>query len=455
MARTKPRVDINPLRLAWLNRKETRRGRYVLYWMQASQRERFNHALEYAAARANELSLPLVAAFALTADFPDANLRHYSFMLQGLADTSAALARRGVQLVVRAGSPAEVIPELAAEAAELVTDVGYLRVQRAWRRKVTSRTSCRCVQVESDVVVPVRVAYPKEAVGARVIRGPIQRLLGEYLAPLRRVAVAKDSLALRLGGLDAARWQDVLAGMKIDRSVARVEREGGTTAALRQWRSFLRGGLAQYHEARNDPSLDGGSHMSAYLHFGQLSPLELALDVLAADAPAKAKDAYLEQLIVRRELSMNFTHYNRRYDAFAALPAWTRATLAAHRHDKRPYLYTAAQLEAADTHDRYWNAAQRQMVRTGYMHNTMRMYWGKKILEWTPQPEKAFRTILHLNNKYFLDGRDPNGFAGVAWCFGKHDRPWAQRPVFGLVRYMNERGLERKYQMEPYADKFS
>ncbi len=449
------KVAIDWRRVAPLSRKETRRGRYVLYWMQASQRERFNHALEYAAQRANELSLPLVAGFAVTDAFPDANLRHYSFMLQGLAGTAAALARRGVQLVLRAGPPPQVIADLAGEAAEVVTDAGYLRIQRAWRRRLAAAIACRCTQVETDAVVPVRAAYPKEAVGARVLRLRIQRLLDEFLVPLQATPLKKDSLALRLGSLDAADWQGILAGLAIDRSVQPVAQEGGAAAGMRQWRAFVAAKLARYHIDRSDPSLDGGSRMSAYLHFGQISPLELALAVLDNEAPAQAKEAYLEQLIVRRELSMNFTHYNRRYDAYAALPAWARASLAAHRRDKRPYLYTAAQLDAADTHDQYWNAAQRQMVRTGYMHNTMRMYWGKKILEWTAQPQRALGIALHLNNKYFLDGRDPNGFAGVAWCLGKHDRPWGQRPVFGIVRYMNDAGLQRKYDMKGYLSHYS
>jgi deoxyribodipyrimidine photo-lyase len=193
--------------------------------------------------------------------------------------------------------------------------------------------------------------------------------------------------------------------------------------------------------------------MSPYLHFGQISPLDIALKVLQSDSPGK--DAYLEELITRRELSINYVFYNQYYDTFGGLPRWAQKTLTTHQGDERTSTYSPAQLEGADTHDPYWNAAQREMVLTGKMHGYMRMYWGKKILEWSSSPEKAFDTASFLNNKYELDGRDPNGYAGVAWCFGKHDRPWATRNVFGNVRFMNSAGLRRKFDADKYARKYS
>jgi deoxyribodipyrimidine photo-lyase len=192
--------------------------------------------------------------------------------------------------------------------------------------------------------------------------------------------------------------------------------------------------------------------MSPYLHFGQVSPIQIALKVRQASGkPKAAKEAYLEELIVRRELSMNFVHFNAHYDSYEALPEWAKKTLETHKKDRREYLYSPNELEHAQTHDSYWNAAQKEMVATGKMHNYMRMYWGKKILEWSPTPEEAFGIALNLNNKYEMDGRDPNAFAGVAWCFGKHDRPWPERPIFGKVRYMNDRGLRRKFDIEGYV----
>jgi deoxyribodipyrimidine photo-lyase len=204
-----------------------------------------------------------------------------------------------------------------------------------------------------------------------------------------------------------------------------------------------------YGQKGSDPGAHMVSDLSPYIHFGQISPVYIAREVIRCNKAGK--DAFLEELIVRRELSINYVYYNDFYAGYEALPAWARETLSAHKGDKRPYLYDLQSLERAETHDPYWNAAQAEMVRRGKMHGYMRMYWGKKILEWSPSPREAFSRALYLNNKYELDGRDPNGFAGVAWCFGKHDRAWPERPVFGKVRYMNAAGLERKFNMAAYV----
>jgi deoxyribodipyrimidine photo-lyase len=246
----------------------------------------------------------------------------------------------------------------------------------------------------------------------------------------------------------------MLARLTIDRSVAPSEAfQGGPAEAKRRLTRFVGSKLAYYADRRNDPTLDFQSGLSPYLHFGQISPVDVALAAMTSGAPRNALDAFLEELIVRRELSMNFAARNPDCCAYAGLPNWARATLAAHARDRRDHLYDEAAWEAAATHDPYWNAAQREMVRTGKMHNYMRMYWGKKILEWSRSPEAAFDIALRLNDKYELDGRDPNSCAGVAWCFGKHDRPWTERPVFGMVRYMNAAGLDRKFDMPDYVER--
>jgi deoxyribodipyrimidine photo-lyase len=203
---------------------------------------------------------------------------------------------------------------------------------------------------------------------------------------------------------------------------------------------------------RNDPNEEAVSNLSPYLHFGQISPLYIALEVLKSGD--KGAEVFLEELIVRRELSLNFVYYNRAYDKFEGLPHWARQTLREHQKDKREAVYSPDELEKAQTSDPYWNAAQKEMIRTGKMHNYMRMYWGKRIIEWTRTPEEAFRTALSLNNKYELDGRDPNGFTGVAWCFGRHDRPWPNQPVLGKVRIMKASGLRRKFDADAYARKY-
>ena len=436
-----------------LNGREQRRGRYVLYWMQQSQRASFNPALEYAIQVANREGLPVLVAFGLTDDYPDANLRHYRFMLEGLRDLASTLEERGIGCVVRRGAPVEVAVALADDAALVVCDRGYLRHQKAWRAEVARRVPCALVQVEGDVVVPIEAASDKAEVGARTLRPKLHRLWDDHLIPLEDAAVRRSARGLRIASdVDLADIEGVLEPMRLDRSVPPVRRfRGGTGAARARLRAFLETRLQGYAEGRSEPAASQSGMISPYLHFGQISPVEIALAVRTAPAGAAAdRRAYLEELIVRRELAANFVHFTPRYDSYECLPTWARITLEQHRADPRAHSYGRDRLVAAETHDRYWNAAMREMVHTGFMPNPMRMYWAKKILDWSPDPETAFDTSLRLNNRYFLDGRDPNSYANVAWIFGLHDRPWPERPVFGKVRYMNARGLERKFDTAAY-----
>jgi deoxyribodipyrimidine photo-lyase len=444
---------IHPERTRAMNARAERAGEYVLYWMQASQRAQCNHALEYAVRRADELRKPVLVCFGLTGRYPGANARHYGFMLEGLRETATALAERGIGFAMRSGDPEGVAVEAARRACLLVMDAGYLRHQREWRRRAAERVGFAAVQVESDLVVPVETASPKEEYMAASFRPRQRRALERFMVPLRERAPKVRWRGGLPEGLDLADVEKLLARLKVDRSVAPVaERRGGTAEAMRRLREFLARGLARFAEERNDPNADAVSRMSPYLHFGQISPLTIALAV--REAGGAGAEAYLEELLVRRELSANFVWYNGAYDRYEGLPEWCRKSLAARAGDPRPYLYSGEQLDRAETHDPYWNAAQREMVRTGAMHGYMRMYWGKKILEWTRTPEEAFGIALRLNDRYELDGRDPNGHAGVAWCFGKHDRPWTGRPVFGNVRYMNDAGLRRKFDAAAYARRF-
>jgi len=443
-------------RVTPLNDKPIASGTYVLYWMQAAQRVAFNHALEYGAEQANALGEPLVVVFGLTDRFPEANARHYIFMLEGLREVQGDLERRGIRMVVLRRAPDRAALHLAKEASLLVVDAGYLRIQRAWRDTVSRRAPCRVVQVESEVVVPVGLAYVKEAYSAGILRPKIQRFVEAFIVPVRQRPLEKDALSLTFdGGLDLSAIPALLRRMKIDHSVSPSPfYQGGASQAGKLLKAFRRAKLDRYATDRNDPSLGNLSHLSPYLHFGQISALEVALTARdATDCDAESRASFLEELIVRRELSMNFCYYNENYDSYAALPAWALTTLELHQRDPREYVYTREEFEMAETHDPYWNAAQREMMITGKMHGYMRMYWGKKILEWSMQPEEAFETALYLNNKYELDGRDPNGFAGVAWCFGKHDRAWNERPVFGKVRSMTASGLRRKFDIEAYVHK--
>ena len=431
-------------------------GDYVLYWMQQSQRAEYNHALEYAVKQANELDLGVVVAFGFTDDYPEANLRHYTFMVEGLAETNALLEKRGIKMVVRRGSPPDVALKLGRDAAIIVCDRGYLKHQRIWQDKVARKSICRVVQVESDVIVPLETVSLKAEYAARTIRPKIQKHLDDYLIELKPIKVQHSTVKIYFDGLDLKRTADILASLNIDRSISAVDRffKGGTSQAKKIFSNFIRSRLKNYENNHNQPQTDDISHMSMYLHFGQISPLYLALRINKTDHRLdSAKAAFLEELIVRRELAANFVYYHRDYDNFDCLPDWSRKTLADHRKDRRPYTYTLKQLEDAETHDLYWNAAMNEMKYTGFMHNYMRMYWGKKILEWSASPESAFRNTLAINNKYFLDGRDPNSYAGVAWIYGVHDRAWPQRPIYGKVRCMTASGLERKCDIRAYVEK--
>jgi len=441
-------------RIKDLNGEPARDGAYVLYWMQQSQRASGNPALEFAIREANARKLPVVVGFGLTDDYPEANARHFTFMLQGLRDVAVTLEDRGIAFVVRRGRPDTVALALGSDAALIVCDRGYLRHQRAWRDAVAAQAGCAVIQVEGDVVVPVELASEKSEYAARTLRPKILRHRDLFMAPMGEGTVDHSSLDIGVeSDIDVADGDRAITSLTIDHSVRSVRRLiGGTTEARSRLDAFLRDGFDGYANGRNEPADWRCSFMSPYLHFGQISPVEVALAVRnARNAPNGDATSYLEELIVRRELATNFVQFEPAYDRFEALPNWARQTLADHAADRREHVYAPEDLQAAETHDPYWNAAMREMVHTGFMHNYMRMYWGKKILEWSPDPETAFTTTLRLNNKYFLDGRDPNSYANVAWCFGLHDRPWVERPIFGKVRYMNAAGLKRKFDIDRYV----
>ncbi|HEY0008364.1 MAG TPA: deoxyribodipyrimidine photo-lyase, partial [Tepidisphaeraceae bacterium] len=397
---------IQDTRVQDINDKPQRDGKYVLYWMQESMRTRYNYGLEYAIEKANELGLPPLVCFGVTDAYPEANARHYLFLLQGFRDVEKNLAKRGIKFVVKFGPQQNAAIHYGKDAALIVCDRGYLRHQIAWCNEAADTVDCKMVQVESDVVVPVDEASSKHEYGARTIRPKIQRLWDKYLVPLEPTPVKHPSLGLKVSGdVDVSDPDKLLKRFdKLDFSVAPVSQffEGGEDAAASRLADFANRKLDGYAEGRNEPSSDRHSYMSMYLHFGHVSPVELALQVRGENAPAADRDSYLEELIVRRELSMNYCNFVPNYDSYDALPDWAKKTLADHAADERPVVYSLEELETASTGDVYWNAAQMQMVATGFMHNYMRMYWGKKILEWTASPREAYDRVMYLNNKYFL-----------------------------------------------------
>jgi len=451
-------MKIAPERIAVLNDRPDRKGGWVLYWMQQSQRAHDNPALEAAIDHANRLDLPVRVVFALTDRYPEANRRHYRFMLEGLAETRHQLTRRRIGLQVVKGEPLDVLRPFFDRSALLVCDVGYTRNQREWRRAVAQACPCKVVAVEGDVVVPVETASAKAEYAARTIRPKIHNHLERFLVPCPRYRPKQGSAEDAIPGLDLGDIDAILDDLDLDRSVPAVSQfyKGGPKQAKRRLRRFIDRQLGSYRRNSNQPQTDDISCMSPYLHFGQISPVFIALEVTRAASGSKVdREAYLEELIVRRELAINFTVYTSDYDRFSCLPGWARKSLEAHAGDPRPIRYDRRDLEAGHTHDPYWNAAMAEMRTTGFMHNYMRMYWGKKILEWSPSPQRAYETTLALNNKYFLDGRDPNSFAGVGWIFGLHDRAWFEREIFGKVRYMAASGLERKCDIKAYVEQIA
>ena len=430
-------------------------ARAIVYWMQRALRIVDNPALDVAIEAGNLLGLPVVVYFGVIPNYPNANLRHYHFLQQGLRDAAEDAAERGVGFIVR--RPPDTLEAFLAEvqAALLVGDENPCREPERWRKALARRLEIPYWTVDADVVVPSRV-FNRSFALLHHFRPHLKRELPNFLVAPEKIAPLhqwKPRKKLATYDLSA----DITSGFtKLDRTIKPVDTfTGGSHAALKRLSEFVRNDLASYDTARNHPETAGTSRLSPYLHFGNISPLTIALAVQKAEAQNKISPAtserFLEQLIGWRELAVLFVRHEPDYDNWECAAPWARATLLEHASDPRPWRYSFAQLERAETHDDLWNAAQRQMVQTGWMHNYMRMYWAKMILNWTPDPATAFDWAVILNDRYQLDGRDPNGYAGIAWAIvGKLDRPWFNRPVFGLVRPMSGASMAKKFDVPAY-----
>ncbi len=452
-----PTYHLPEERLQQLNDRELDKdGNFLLYWMQHSQRAYENPALEYAIRWANDLDTRCVVAFALTDDYPDGNLRHFQFMLEGLKETADRLTERDLKFCLLHGAPNERIHDFATDAIAVVTDRGYLRIHRKWRKNLAQSLKVPLVQVEGDLVVPVETASEKREYAARTIRDQLMDRIDDFSGTISETKPKNGSKRMQLkGDLEFGSVSTVLDKMTINRDVKpSPDFTGGTSRARKRLTSFLRSDLKGYADGRLDPVNDATSHMSPYLHLGQISPCEVLRKIQDSSAPRKDRDDYIEELIVRRELTHNFVYYAPDdYDSINALPDWAAETLEKHKSDDRPDHYTRDELENGKTDDPAWNAAMREMRERGFLPNYMRMYWGKQIIRWTNTPDYAYKTALYLNNKYFLDGRDANSFANVLWLFGLHDRAWGENDVFGKVRVMSKSGLEKKFDVEGYIER--
>ncbi|HHE33008.1 MAG TPA: deoxyribodipyrimidine photo-lyase [Chlorobaculum parvum] len=442
-------ITIDERRVRRLNERDDGPGP-VIYWMSRDQRVRHNWALLYACQKANRLGQPLEVLFTLAPAFLGAPMRHYDFMFRGLREVEGNLRELGVRLTVIYGEPGETLPEYAAKwnAGALVADFSPLKLVRGWKQAVASLLSCALYEVDAHNIVPCWLASPKQEYAARTIRPKLNALRGDFLTdfPEPELRYQPDTLPPPM------KWDEMESLLQTDRSIKAVPGiEPGEAAAIARLRSFVDGRLSRYADERNDPNSGAVSGLSPYLHFGQLSAQHAALEAVRSSAAEANREAFVEELFIRRELSENYCYYNGRYDSFDGIPEWAKKTLMEHADDRRDALYTPEQFERAQTHDPLWNAAQTELLETGIIHGYMRMYWAKKILEWSATPAAAFDIALMLNDRYALDGRDPNGYVGVAWSIGGvHDRPWVERQVFGKIRYMNSNGCKRKFDVPRY-----
>jgi len=445
---------VNQERIAEL-KEGPRRAGPVVYWMSRDQRVADNWALLHAQEEALARQSPLAVVFCLAPSFLGATLRQYAFMLAGLEEVAHRLAGFGIPFFLLEGEPAEEMSRFVEGegVSLLITDFDPLRIKRSWKEAVAARISIPFREVDAHNIVPCRRASPKPEYSAATLRRKLARLIPDFLEEFSRLAAHPFPWTRSPGPVP---WAELLSRLPVDRSVPVVTAiVPGESAAHRALAAFLDEYLEGYATDRNDPNRNGQSGLSPYLHFGHLAPQRVALAV-AAGGTSEAREAFLEELVVRRELSDNFCWYNDRYDRVEGFPDWAKKTLDRHRGNPREYRYSREALERAETHDPLWNAAQKEMVITGKMHGYLRMYWAKKILEWSGSPEEALATALHLNDRYELDGRDPNGYAGIAWSIGGvHDRPWGERPVFGMIRYMNFKGCVRKFDVQAYIARIS
>src|SRR4051812_8491011 len=453
------------LRTIALNEKRLQPdGDYILYWMQTTQRFEDNWALRMATLEADRVGKPLLIHQGLDPTQPFASARFHTFILQGAKELADRARERGLTyrfaIRRRRDDDRRVLARLAQRAAIVVTDLFPTAGVAARSQRLADRVNCRVVAVDSVGVVPA-ASFHREEYAARTIRPKLARLVEHSLEPVddrppKRTLPASVLASLEVDWIDPSEC-DIdaeVARCEIDHTVRPVAARGGLTAARTRLRSFVEDGLLEYSERRRNPSdANGSSRLSPYVHYGMVSPLEIVRAVRDG-APASASDAFLNEMLTWRELSLNFCLRNPHHASLLALPDWVHRSMRAHADDPREVTYTLDELERASTHDPIWNAGQRELLETGQMHNVVRMLWGKAVITWTRSYEEALASLIHLNNKYALDGRDPNSYAGIQWCFGKFDRPFAARPVWGTIRPMSLERARSKYRMSDYLNRW-
>lgn len=430
----------------------------VLYWMQRDQRVEDNWALIYAYHLAKKYQKKLFVVFNVVDNFANAPLRHYHFMMQGLKDIDQKLKDLNINFFILYGSPVDNLRDFINDhnIDVLITDFNPLKIVENWKTNLNKQIKIPFLEVDAHNIVPAFFVSDKQEFAAYTIRTKIHKYLNEFLDEYPKLE------PLSFDNLVESQHKNLFQiPNNVDETVKPIENlQAGYNAAIKKLYNFIENKLIKYNDLRNDPNENYTTRLSAYLHFGHISSQTVANEIIKHSNNLNlTKDelfgSIFDEIIVRKELSDNFCLYNKNYDNFDGLPSWGKDTLNQHRKDKREFIYTLDELENAKTHDKLWNAAQIQMIKEGYMHGYLRMYWAKKILEWTETPELALEYAIYLNDKYQLDGRDPNGYTGIAWSIGGlHDRPWTERPVFGKIRYMNYNGCKRKFDVEKFVNKY-
>jgi len=442
-------LHINRKRVNCLKKAEIGTGP-VVYWMERDQRATHNWALLEAARLALELNRVLIVLFTLTDNLLEIKTKYDLFRIKGLKETEEMLNAHNIPLNILIGNPVETVSQfiIKNKAATLICDFNPLRIQRQWKTSVVSLVNTPVYEVDAHNIVPCQLVSTKQEYGAYTLRPKIMKLLPDFLdqfPDLPKFEYKSDNHIPH-------HLESLFQTTKTDKTASESTRyTPGYTIACEKLETFLNQTINKYDKDRNDPNQVAGSNLSPYLNFGQISAQYIALQTIVHTEPSANRDAFLEQLIVRRELSDNYCWYNMHYDSYDGFPNWAKSSHEKHERDEREYVYQLEAFENAITHDLLWNAAQREMVNTGKMHAYLRMYWAKKILEWTQNANEAMAIAIYLNDKYQLDGRDPNGYAGIAWSIGGvHDRAWFERPVFGLIRYMNYNGCKSKFDVKKY-----
>lgn len=445
--------DIDVRRIRHLNGHVQKSGP-VVYWMCRDQRAEDNWALLYAQNCALEAREQLIVVFTLATTFLGTTIRQYGFMLRGLAETVAELERHNISCRILLGEPSDSMVDFCRQnhVGMIVSDFSPVRIQLAWKQAVAERLTVPVHEVDAHNCVPCWHASNKKEFAARTLRPKLLRLLPEFVSEFPKLHTHPFAGKIKLAAPD---WKAVATSLRIDTSVPEVDWAApGPRAAHDIMKQFIHKRMDAYASDRNNALVQGQSNLSPYFHFGQIAPQRVVLEIMNSKSPGR--DAFFEELVVRRELADNFCLYEPKYDSVAGFPEWAQKTLRAHARDRRQYTYTYEEFDAAKTHDELWNAAQIEMRVTGKMHGYMRMYWAKKILEWTSSPEDALAIAITLNDRYELDGRDPNGYVGVAWSIGGvHDRPWFNRPIFGSVRYMSDTGCRRMFDVKAYIARWN